>query len=798
MEGNRICTAALKEVEKELQGGRPEVEEIVDPAGDAPTEPVMEFSGDEEEEDLTLLESKRVSVLDDVPAQCHRDKRANTAAPAPGAPLQKKVRFEEARAQTAKHLAKMKETLEKYEPNYQKGGSSSSAGPAPGPPQAVASHRGHGVLFAKCLWDLDNAARGQRALLQEARRGGWSSFAMDVLDITEDLEKEILEASHQPPEDILEPVTGKPRLEFRWKDLEDDWKSAFIEPLKKAVDVYVDHDALEPVPLGLPIPPEKILPSRFVLTNKGKDLLEDAILKARWVLAGHLDKEAGKHATEAPTASLVAHNLICFISAQMGWKMRYADISAAFLQGENLDKDRVVYIRMPKGYPDEISEHLIARLSERGRGSIRRDLVRLIKGGFGLAESPRLWYLRLKRGLEELGLRELKLSPGTFVYHHGSCFKGILAFHVDDLRMAFHPDSEHVLVELRAKFHFGEWKEAVSETVKFCGRWEKQDPVTFQVTVSMDGYVTKLKDPPVRKGEDRSPLTDAERKWVSSVGGQLNWMARQGRADLAFGISKIQQMSGARDPDTLKALHQLVKKAREPYDFVFQRLPGGIEDLAFVAVSDASHGSMPKGRSQGGMMILLANEEITEQETLVNCVLYHSAVLKRVVRSSLAAEVSQAAEAMEQCDYVRAMFAELYDAAFSLPAWRWSASRWKEILVLDSKTGYDVLNSIGNGEDKRLAIDIAILKESIYEEASNKWIRWVPGMTMPADGLTKEYGNEMRDIVMRGGPWSLKENPAAQRLREEAGFRKRQCKDRRKVVEQALEDRRQALQVGQM
>ena len=91
---------------------------------------------------------------------------------------------------------------------------------------------------------------------------------------------------------------------------------------------------------------------------------------------------------------------------------------------------------------------------------------------------------------------------------------------------------------------------------------------------------------------------------------------------------------------------------------MFQKLPGSVEELLFLAVSDASHSSMPKGRSQGGMMILVANERITEEETTVNCLLYHSAVLKRVVRSSLAAEISQAAETMEQCDYVQAMFAD--------------------------------------------------------------------------------------------------------------------------------------------
>ena len=453
---------------------------------------------------------------------------------------------------------------------------------------------------------------------------------------------------------------------------------------------------------------------------------------------------------------------------------------------------------MPKGNPSTILEHLLHRLSTMQKGSLRTDIRCLEKGGFGLAESPRFWYLRLKRGLEELGMRELKLSAGTFVFHDTGELRGIMAIHVDDIRMAFSPEYEYVLDQLQGKFRFGDWKDATLETVKFCGRWERQDPNTYQITVTMDGYVDKLKDPPVRKGDDKSPLTDSERKWVASVGGQLNWMARQGRADLAFGISKVQQMSGARDSDTMKSLAALVKRADEPYALVLQKLPGPVEELVFLAVSDASHGNMPKGRSQGGMMILVANEKIMEEETTVNCLLYHNAVLKRVVRSSLAAEISQAAETMEQCDYVRAMLAEVWDPSFSLPAWRWSAGRWKEILVLDSKTGYDMLKNINNGEDKRLAIDVAILKESIREPDNIKWVRWVPGLTIPTDGLTKEYGNRMRDAVMLGRPWSLKDSPAAQQLRLEAGHRKRQCKTRKQESESILEAGRQALQGGQV
>ncbi|CAE7373456.1 RE1 [Symbiodinium sp. CCMP2592] len=830
VEASKVCREALQEVEKELQGSRPDIEEMADPEIEEPGLPLMEFSGDEEEEeeDLTLREPA-ASSLDDVPAQLHRDAGREMTRQRDAQPPRKKVRFEEAKERTEQHLRRMKAVLERAG-GPDRGTSSTAATvassasgrsqPYPTPTRSstpdIASHRGRGVLHTSEVWHLEEAIREHRLMLQAAR---WDVHAAEAERITEELANSVLEKTAEIDEgeanaiyvteelanSVIEktaeidegkvqaPITGKPRLEFKWNKLDDSWRRAFVQPLKDALDVYIDNCAVEGVPMGQMVSPDHILPSRFVLTNKNEEKsVEKAKLKARWVLAGHLDKEAGRYATEAPTASLVAHNLICYISAQCGWALKYADISAAFLQGEELCDERVVYIRLPKGYPDEVTKHLMKRLGRKTPGGIRADLVRLTKGGFGLSESPRLWYLRLRRGLLELGLRELKLSPGTFVFHWNGSLKGIIAVHVDDLRIAFHPKFEYILQELRKTFSFGEWKTALNETVKFCGRWERQCPTSFKVTVTMDGYAPKLQDPPQRKAGDRSPLTDAEKKWVASVGGQINWMARQGRADLAFGISKVQQMAGARDPETLKALLALVKKARDPYECIFQAMPGGFDQMIFLAVSDASHAAMPKGRSQGGLMILLAPEEILDGDALVNCVMYHSAVLKRVVRSSLAAEISQAAEALEQCDFVRTMMAEILDGKFALAQWRWSASRWKEILVLDSKTGYDVLNSISHGEDKRLAIDIAILKESLYEPESNRWVRWVPGVTMPSDGLTKEYGNHMRDAVMKGGPWSLCDSPQAQKLREEAGHRKRQCRDRARQREHEIEQLRQA------
>ena len=79
-------------------------------------------------------------------------------------------------------------------------------------------------------------------------------------------------------------VTGKERVEMAWNQLDDQWRQAFVQPIVKGFKVYFDHQALAGVPEGQWVDPQRILPSRLVLTNKGGSTLEEAELKARWVV----------------------------------------------------------------------------------------------------------------------------------------------------------------------------------------------------------------------------------------------------------------------------------------------------------------------------------------------------------------------------------------------------------------------------------------------------------------------------------------------------------------------------------
>ena len=104
-------------------------------------------------------------------------------------------------------------------------------------------------------------------------------------------------------DDIQDLPTGKVRLELRWQGLSEAWKKAFQDPIKEALDVYFKYDAVAPVMQTDDIKGANIMPSRFVLVNKtdprncspSDEQLEGSRLKARWVVAGHRDAEAGLH-----------------------------------------------------------------------------------------------------------------------------------------------------------------------------------------------------------------------------------------------------------------------------------------------------------------------------------------------------------------------------------------------------------------------------------------------------------------------------------------------------------------------
>ena len=394
-----------------------------------------------------------------------------------------------------------------------------------------------------------------------------------------------------------------------------------------------------------------------------------------------------------------------------------------------------------------------------------------------MAESPRLWYLEYKATLKQIKLNELQLIPGMFVaFHPDGRLRAVVTIHVDDTRYAGDETAQEIWDALHERLKFGQHRLATDGWQKFCGRYEKQDPKTLEFLYSMENYVEKIPD--IEKGEwapERGPLSEKERTKIGSILGQINWTARQGRYDLSYGVSHCQQLAGAGRREAMEWTAKLVGRAKKEVIVKVPRLGCDLRDMIVVSASDAAFAAQPKGHSQGGLTCMVAHPDVLEKSAPVCLLEAQSMKIQRVVRCSMSAELSMAAESFEHGDFIRAALAEVIFSDFKLKSWKWYASHWKHYLVIDAKTGYDVLASEAQTSDRKILIDAAVLRQALVEEGSGNFIRWMPGKEMVSDGLTKWSDNGVLLQVMQEGRWCLVDTEEAQALRKEAADRKRRC-----------------------
>jgi len=443
------------------------------------------------------------------------------------------------------------------------------------------------------------------------------------------------------------------------------------------------------------------------------------------------------------------------------------DVSSAFLQGEDLPADRKLFMRVPNNLPKHASDHV-----QRWAGpGYRSDVVRIVKGIFGLSESPRLWYERFRNVLRELGFKEMKLFPCVFVLWHQSGelsgrIRALMSIHVDDGLAAGDDTAEPVWTALRARLQFGNWDTVGPEGRKFCGKILSR-PSPSVVEWSLNHYTADIALVPIASGRDLSaPLTAPELTELMRGNGAVGYAAKHGRHDLAYGVSRCQQSTPVATGETLVELNQLIRRARQPAVWRLTAVSDDIMDVLFLAASDAALGAMPRDGSQAGMACCVSHPSVLHGPAPTTLLESSSQRIKRSIRSSMGVEIAAAGTALEHGEFIRCAFAEMVFPDFSLRRWREWASRWRLVLVLDAKCGFDSLNGLSPPQDRRVAIDVAALKETLGEPENQATARWLPGAQHIADALTKRFGNAVLKAVMETNVWSLRETPEVRAERD--------------------------------
>ena len=163
-----------------------------------------------------------------------------------------------------------------------------------------------------------------------------------------------------------------------------------------------------------------------------------------------------------------------------------------------------------------------------------------------------------------------------------------------------------------------------------------------------------------------------------------------------------------------------------------------INRITIEVHSDASYNNLPRGGSQGGFIILLCDDKGKSAP-----IQWQSRRIKRVVKSTLAAECLALEDAADYAYYVKCMITEVLGI---------SSSRIKLNCYIDNKSLHDVLHSSNNvKEDKRLIQDVSLIKEMMSKEEINS-VSLLESKNNLADVLTKRgASSQLLENVLNNG-----------------------------------------------
>ena len=443
------------------------------------------------------------------------------------------------------------------------------------------------------------------------------------------------------------------------------------------------------------------------------------------MLVGWQDPELGRIATDSPTLRKETKHLILTICASKKWKIWGADIKTAFLSGDPTQRD--IYFKPPS----EIKEWM--NLSE-------DDLFRLEKAAYGLAEAPRAWFLRLSREMASAGLQVSQLDPCLYSLKNSSGeLVGVCGVHVDDIIGGGTPEMDAVLSKMRQKLPFGDYR---TYTIRYTGIEIRQDPQSRAIEIGQEGYIDSLEPVPTKqygKAEDSLPNASIMR----TCAGQLAWVANATRPDQSFLASFLQ---GVQDKGTVAHLQMYNKAVREMKERkVCLRFPAGIplKQLRIMCITDAGWGTRSNGESQGGYVLCLTVPKMFERVRAPCWIVdWQSKKLRRVVRSSVAAETLAGQNGLDAIEAFQALMLETIYGV-TPKQFREMTPDDPAALVLDSKGFYDAVTrsccSQAISQERRLQIDYSIAKETTIKQ--NIILFWVNNLRMSADCLTKLKGD---------------------------------------------------------
>lgn len=430
---------------------------------------------------------------------------------------------------------------------------------------------------------------------------------------------------------------------------------------------------------------------------KEKVVGSENVKKARLVARGY-EEDTDGIVTDSPTGNKDSLRLVISLVASKEWSINSLDIKAAFLQGKELDRE--IYLMPPK------------------EAKATGKLWKLRRCVYGLNDASRYWYLRVREELLNAECKCSKADPSVF-YYHPLTLEGLLIAHVDDfLWSGTERFKVNVIERLKKTFKISEEN---SSAFKYVGIEVFQD--SQGVYINQKSYTDELHEVEIdssRKADKERKLDEKEKTLLRSVIGQLNWLATQSRPDLSYAVSELSSNQRNATVKHLIKANKLIRRSKmNNVSLFFPKLD--LTDLKVRCYADASFGKLNDGGSQGGMLIELVSNKMTSP------IAWQSKRISRVVNSTMAAETLAMVKALDAGFLIASLVGELLHE---------EKKKIQVEAVTDSEALYESAYSTKSLKDRRLRIDMAIIREYIIKNGCV--MTWVPSGDQLADILTKE------------------------------------------------------------
>ena len=163
---------------------------------------------------------------------------------------------------------------------------------------------------------------------------------------------------------------------------------------------------------------------------------------------------------------------------------------------------------------------------------------------------------------------------------------------------------------------------------------------------------------------------------------------------LSFQLAELRRKHSSPTVQDLLKLNKVIRTAKVIESKIkIRSIP--VEHLRFMGVHDAARANLAGGASQQGHLILAVHASITNCRVNVSVLSWQSKKIKRVVRSSLAAETSSMSTCQEHLDLMRTMWEQMTRSEFVLENYEQFLTARPSILVTDCKSLHSAIHRKG-------------------------------------------------------------------------------------------------------